>query len=325
MELIDKYFERLGETFCGRLSRMVASLLDCFSANTGDIFRSMSKLFGLTFHAADMYVFRFLSSADFQLDDHFWRCHVKLLFDCLKKHGLQKGATIQLNIDYTSIRDDFLVLAASVLIGGEKAVMAYFSMRKYPKRKGQLSLKKMEEAFLRALKHILPKGYEYLIVADRGFGNERIVSICEQLEFKFVLRLSDNLNVTLGKQRAKLCNFEGQNCKLAAYVDRWKRHTTICVNTKKDQNEQASTWFLVTNLDVANASGSNVSAEDVVDIYEKRFKIEKLFQDLKSSGFDVEKSKIKKYDRAKRLLYCIALAHALTTFTGFFLLKQKES
>jgi hypothetical protein len=269
-----------------------------------------------------MYVFRFLSSADFQLDDHFWRCHINLLFDCLKKHGLQKGAMIQLNIDYTSIRDDFLVLVASVLIGGEKAVMTYFSMRKYPKRKGQLSLKKMEEAFLRALKHILPKGYEYLIVADRGFGNERIVSICEQLGFKFVLRLSDNLNITLGEQKAKLCDFEGQNCKLEAYVDRWKRPITICVNTEKDQNEQASTWFLVTNLD---ASGVDVSAAEIVDIYAKRFKIEKLFQDLKSSGFDVEKSKIKKYDRAKRLLYCIALAHALTTFTGFFYSNKKKA
>jgi hypothetical protein len=317
MELVDKYFSRLGGTFCDRLSRMIASLLNCFSANTGDIFRAMSKLFGLTFHAADMYVFRFLSSADFQLDDHFWRCHVKLIFDCLKKQGIQKGAMVQINVDYTSIRDDFLILMASIVIGGEKSVMTYFSMRRYPKRKGQLSLKKMEEAFLRALKHILPKGYEYLIVADRGFGNGRFISICERLGFKFVLRLSDNLNITIGKQHAKLCNFEGQNCTLNAYVDKWKKSMSIYVNTEKDQHGHTSTWFLVANLDVADIA-------NIVDIYAKRFKIEKLFQDLKSSGFDIEKSKVKKYDRIKRLLYCIGLAHVLTTVAAFFLLEQKE-
>ncbi len=58
------------------------------------------------------------------------------------------------------------------------------------------------------------------------------------------------------------------------------------------------------------------------EIYEKRFKIEKLFQDNKSSGFNIEANKIKKYDRFKRMLsYTILtwkhlLANSQNNFIG---------
>ena len=61
---------------------------------------------------------------------------------------------------------------------------------------------------------------------------------------------------------------------------------------------------------------SNNKKLNHLDFYEKRFKIEKLYQDYKSSGFNIEGNKIRKYDRFKRLLYCIALAHALSCFLG---------
>ena len=52
-------------------------------------------------------------------------------------------------------------------------------------------------------------------------------------------------------------------------------------------------------------------------IYEDRFKIEKNYQDCKSSGYDIESNKVRKYDRFKRLLYCVLLSHALVCFIGY--------
>ena len=61
----------------------------------------------------------------------------------------------------------------------------YFSMRLYPKRKNQMDQKKMESSFIKALRHLLPKKYEYTIVADREFCNQRFAKLCEENEFGF--------------------------------------------------------------------------------------------------------------------------------------------
>jgi hypothetical protein len=314
MELIDRYFLKRGYTLCERLSRLVLSLLDSFSASTGDISRSMAKLFSTSFKAAEMYAFRALSDHEFQVDDGLWRCHVNLIFNFLiEKNALKKGGMLCINVDYTTIRDDFLILMASITVNGEKGIMCYFSMRNYPKKKGRLSLIKMEEAFLRELKHILPKGYEYAIIGDRGFGNDRIVSLCEKLGFNYVLRITESLNIELDGKTLKLASFKEKNALFEATVKKWKKKIKFCINTNK-KNLESNTWYIMTNLKVGN----------IAEIYANRFKIEKLFQDLKSSGFNIENSKIKKYDKMKRLLFCIGLAHAISTFVGFFLLKLKE-
>ena len=54
-------------------------------------------------------------------------------------------------------------------------------------------------------------------------------------------------------------------------------------------------------------------------IVRDRFKIETVFKDLKSAGFNIEKSKIKKYDRFKRLLALCMAAHVILVMTGRFI------
>jgi hypothetical protein len=71
-------------------------------------------------------------------------------------------------------------------------------------------------------------------------------------------------------------------------------------------------WYIVTSL-IKN------EYKEIIHWYEKRFNIEKMFQDEKSSGFDFEISKIKKYSRFKRLLFCIFFSQALLMFIGNFI------
>ncbi len=42
---------------------------------------------------------------------------------------------------------------------------------------------KMEEAFIKGLRHVLSKKYSYVIVADRGFGNNRFANLCKENNF----------------------------------------------------------------------------------------------------------------------------------------------
>jgi hypothetical protein len=67
-----------------------------------------------------------------------------------------------------------------------------------------------------------------------------------------------------------------------------------CSNFKKKTRK--STWFLFSSLS---------PKKEFSDFYKKRFSIEKYFQDQKSSGFDIEKTEIKKYDGFKKLYFSV--------------------
>ena len=74
----------------------------------------------------------------------------------------------------------------------------------------------------------------------------------------------------------------------------------------KIKTKNNSTWFLLMPPKSKNGTQK----------YEQRFSIEKCFQDQKSSGFNIEKCKIRKYDRFKRLYFSMCVAQLLVVITG---------
>lgn len=305
-EIFHKYFTKNGDIFCNNLSLIIPSILRCGKANTALIAKEMSKVNGLDFHSNDIRLSRFLQSNKFQIDDSFWRHHINMIFDFMKESAIiNNHDLIPINVDFTSNEDNFLILSASVNIN-DKAVMIYFSSRLYYHRKYTIDQKKMEEAFIKALRHILSKNYKYIIVADRGFGNKRFANLCKENNFEYILRMTSNFNIkTKDAKEININNLNSKNIKnLECFIKSWKENAIFDINTNKDL-----TWFLLK---------SNPKL-DAVAIYEKRFKIEKFFQDTKSNGFDIEKTKVKKYDRFKRLLYLTGLAHAIAVILGNFL------
>jgi len=314
-QIFSKYFSKNGKVFCNNMSLIIPALLRCGKANTALIAKEMSKFNNKDFHTNDTLLFRFLQSNKFQIDDSFWRMHVKMLFDFMKEQKLINcDDPIQVNVDFTSHEDNFLILSASMIINN-KAVALYFTTRVYPKKKDRLDQIKMETAFIKGLRHVLSKQYKYTIVADRGFGNYRFASLCQTNNFDYVLRVKGDLNIKIQnptdeqKHIKKLKDLDRQNHQnFKCYVEAWKADVIFDINTA-----EGSTWFLLKSQHLAD-NGVNT-----VPIYEQRFKIEKLFQDVKSSGFDIEKNKIRKYDRFRRMLYLTTLSHLFVVVLGNFL------
>ena len=133
----------------------VYSILRGETINTAEIARYMGEVNNLDFKSNDMRIYRLLKSKNFQVNDRLWRGHISLLFRLMKEAGLKKGHEVVINVDFTSDRDDYLILCASIVCQGE-SIPVYFSMRNYPKKPGGFDQKKMEEAFFKALKHLLP-------------------------------------------------------------------------------------------------------------------------------------------------------------------------
>ena len=74
----------------------------------------------------------------------------------------------------------------------------------------------MEGSFIRALRHLLPKIYNYTIVEDRGFGNQRFAKLCQENGFNFVLRINENLKIEREGKVENLEKYKGKNKKFKA-------------------------------------------------------------------------------------------------------------
>jgi len=103
-----------------------------------------------------------------------------------------------------------------------------------------------------------------------------------------------------------------QNGKFEVEISAWNKMVTLLRDQLKEQ-----VWYLVTNL-------TDLEQLEGVESYTKHFRIEKVFQDLKSSGFDLEQTKSKKYARllrqgsaqVKRLFFLCCLAYSFLLLLG---------
>lgn len=304
--LIKDRFTPVNKFIAKNLENIVFATMKSCSASTYEIARSLCRENGKSFKTNISTIDRLLRNDDFQINDTWWRKHIGLLFDLLSERKLiNKKDIIQINVDFTSSEDYFLILGASIIVD-EKAITLYFSTRKYPKKIGKISYKKMESSFMNELKHLLPKEYHYVIVADRGFGNSRFMNLCQDNGFDFVIRLNTNLCIIDPNNNDKIkINLQDikQDSKFETEIVSWKTKRNFTIKTSKGNS---SIWYLVSN-------NKNL---DAFKIYSDRFKIEKIFQDCKSNGFKIEQNKIRKYSRFRRLLYIISLSHALLCVLG---------
>jgi hypothetical protein len=303
-DILNKYFSSLGVSLTKSFIRNTSGVISACSFSTHEIARHVSKITGHDFNTSEKGLHYLLSNEHFQIDDHYWRQHINMVFDLmLEQEIIKKNEKIYLQIDYTTSEDYFLILVVSVIVNN-RSVPLYFTMRNYPKCKNQYNHKKMEQAFLKGLRHVLSKKFVYVIVADRGFCNERFLGLCEENEFDYIIRATPNLKI---KHRTKQGLMDEICLNDGAYesdILHWKKSLTI----SKCSNEKGS-WYLLSNLKCQDH-------KEVGDIYKHRFKIEKCFQDLKSSGFNIEKTKIRKYSKYKRLLAIIMVAHVLLVLLG---------
>ena len=311
IECIAGYFAKEHKKVQENIALCTYAMVRCETVNTAQVARAMHEVNGQSFKTNDMRVYRLLQSKNFQVSDRLWRAYLHLIFKMLEESGLKDQEMMQINVDFTSDRDDFLILCASVSFQGH-AIPLYFSLRNYPKRAGAFDQKKMELAFFKALRHLLPRGYRYCIVADRGFGNQRIIEILENLHFDYVIRLTETFHVLYQDRQVLVSELPHRAmARTELEIPTWNR----CVGLVKQVREDAR-WVLAVSEGVEACS---------VARYEQRFGIEKMFKNLKSGGFDLERLLIAKYDRFKRMLFMACLAYAILTMAGLFIHNEKHA
>jgi hypothetical protein len=308
--VISHHFSKLGVALSKSFTRHVSGVISACNFSTYEIARHVSKINGKGFSTNERGLNYLLSNDNFQIDDNYWRMHINMIFALMSEQNLlQDGGKIYIQIDFTSSEDNFLILCASIIVNN-RSIPIYFTMRNYPKKKDQYDHKKMESAFLNGLRHILSKKYQYVIVADRGFGNKRFIEACENCGFEYLIRITPNAKIKYFSNKGLMEEICQSNTEYVVQVVNWKKNLRVY----RHSNE-VGTWYLVSNI-------NGLQHKESEDIYRNRFKIEKCFQDMKSSGFDMENSKIRKYSNYKRLLAMCMVAHALLVLLGNFIVNK---
>jgi hypothetical protein len=238
-------------------------------------------------------------------------------------------------MDWTKVTDGFHALAAAIPIGG-RALTIYEEV--HPERR--LGTPRVQEAFLRSLRAVLPTGCRPIIVTDAGFQGPFFRSVT-RLAWDFVGRVrgtakmrakggrvwktvSDMYATAIGSSR-DLGTFQlykdstsvDTRLVLAAKRRRRKKHPW-CWHWSAQGGVSPSTisgakepWLLATSV-------SSGDADKIIAIYATRMQIEETFRDVKNPRFGWSLRHVRGSNAARLtlLLLFAAIAALAVTLMG---------
>jgi hypothetical protein len=216
-------------------------------------------------------------------------------------------------VDWTDFdHDDQATLVLSLVTGhGRAAPLLWLSVWK-EELKDQRN--DYEDTCLRRLSELIPLGCRVTILADRGFGDQKLFAFLGQLGFDYVIRFRGNIHVT---------DADGQTRPAAAWVGKGGRArklrdaritekgqqvgAVVCVHAKGMKQP----WCLATGQREATAA-------TLVNHYARRWTIEPQFRDTKDLqfGMGLSSTRIGEPMRRDRLLLISAFATVLLTLLG---------
>jgi hypothetical protein len=171
-----------------------------------------------------------------------------------------------------------------------------------------------EHEMVERLHDWLPKETEIVLLADRGFGDQKLYELLEFLGWDYVIRFRGNIVVESADGVAKRADEwvppNGRARKLdGVRVTQDRAPVPSVVLVKKADMKEA--WCLATTL-------TDKAASEIVFFYGRRFTIEETFRDEKDLhfGLGLRATHIHDADRRDRLLLLVAMAHALLTLLG---------
>jgi len=225
----------------------------------------------------------------------------------------QRDAVV-VNMDWTEFdRDDQSMLVLSAQTHHGRSTPLLWMTVKKSELKGQRN--DHEDRLLVRLREVIPQGVRVTIVADRGFGDQKLFEFLQtELGFDYIIRIKAGTWVHNAKgERRTGKEWCGKNGRLRflpnalVTADRCPVGAVVVVQDKGMKD----IWCLATSL--TDVTGSAIKAS-----YGKRFSCEEMFRDVKDMRFGLGMSwnRTRSAKRRDRMFLLAALAHGLLTMLG---------
>jgi hypothetical protein len=212
--------------------------------------------------------------------------------------------------DFTA--DDQMTLVASLVTEhGRATPLVWFTVEKSTLR-GLRAL--TEDTVLQRLREVIPSTVRVTVLCDRGFEDQRLYSLMDELGFRYVVRFRRETIVTDADGERRMAGAWVASTGHARLLP--KARVTVdevevgaVVTVKKKGMKEA--WCLAANV-------PDASARAIVQMYARRFTTEESFRDVKDLrfGMGLGALHVSKPQRRDRLLLISALAVALLTLLG---------
>lgn len=171
-----------------------------------------------------------------------------------------------------------------------------------------------EDKLLERLREIVPRTVRITVLADRGFGDQKLYVYCKELGLDYIIRFRECILVTDARGDSMAAGdwvpLNGRAKHISrALVTAEKTEVPAVVCMKAAGMKDA--WCLAT-------SREDLRGAEVVKLYGKRFTTEENFRDTKDIkfGLGLSATHIGKPQRRDRLLLIGAMAQALLTLLG---------
>jgi hypothetical protein len=229
---------------------------------------------------------------------------------------LPRSGKVRVTIDWTTEDDQHLLVISLVI--GRRALPIFWRAYSQSMLKGRRS--RYERAVIkRGFKLIFGylKPSRIRLSADRGFADDDLFALLDQLKINYIIRVKGNLKIFHDGRWIKLNqlrfvgNSRRRNLGRLYYCERSPRQLWITMSRARDKNGQWGIWYLVSN--------QPWRAQQAAQEYGFRFCCEEGFRDAKwYLGF--AQARVKDIHAWSRLFALFAIALLVLTTLGMTLL-----
>jgi len=203
-------------------------------------------------------------------------------------------------IDGSTVGRGCVALMLHVVYKGRALPLAWLVQRG---KKGHFP-EAMHVALVKHVQGLIPAGAQVVLLGDGEFDGITLQKTLNDAGWAYVCRTATSSTVSWQSNRFRLavvgsCIKPGHLVELKEVLFTAEAYGPITVICCWATGEKAP-LYLITNL---------ACAEEACRLYEKRFRIETFFSDLKSRGFEVAKSHLAAPSRLSRLLIAACLAY----------------
>ena len=228
------------------------------------------------------------------------------------KYVVGANKTIIVALDWSSFFDDEQSMLSLNIVTG-KGLSTPLLWKSVDKKQLKHNRARYEDQLLSRLKAVLPEGVEVILLADRGFADQKFFRFLDEtLNFKYIIRIKSSTTVihkAIKNKASKWLKEDGKIVHLKKALLTLEEYPIKQFVAIQDKNMKAA-WFLVSNTDFKSS--------EIVKNYSKRWKIEPYFRDLKDSryGWGLESTHIRSAIRRDKLMLILALSYTLLTLLG---------
>lgn len=230
------------------------------------------------------------------------------------RRALQDRATAFINLDWTEFdADDHSMLVLSLQTFHGRSLPLLWKTVVKSEMKNQRN--NHEDALLARLSEIVPLEVRVVIVADRGFGDQKLFRwLQEELGFDFIIRIRAGIQVTSASGECRSAGeWVGKNGRMRTLKHAFVTQdlTPVGQVVVVQDRGMKDIWCLV----VSEPSWSGMLVKKQ---YGKRFSCEENFRDIKDLryGMGMSWNRISQVGRRDRMMLLAVLAQALLTLLG---------